>query len=51
MLGIFDFGTEDAVFHLDGCDGVHGVRAAEGGGGDFGETYVVDFALSFGGVN
>lgn len=46
VKGVLDLGAEGAVFHLDAGDlGMDGVGAAEGRGGDFAQTDVVDFTL------
>jgi hypothetical protein len=44
-LGVLNIEREGTVLHLHSGDGMHGVRAAEGGGGDLREAYVLDFAL------
>lgn len=47
-FGVFDVNGEGGVFDLDGGDVVDFAGAAEGGGGDFGEAEVFDFASSGG---
>lgn len=37
---------KEAVLDLDGGDGVHGVRAADGGSGAFGQADVADLSFS-----
>lgn len=45
-LGVLDVEREGRVLDLDGGDRVHGVRTAERVGGHFGETEMLDLALS-----